>query len=537
VPGLSHILTPGLAAALGEISVPRLVSPKIADDLLNEWAGAGAEIVELGASREGRAIRAAVIGPAEPKHSLLAWGYPHPDEPLGATAICWLAEQALRGRLQDLDGWRFVIIPCADPDQAHRQLWLEGRADAHAFAAGCWSPTHLQLEVDYGFPLDWGPFLQTPDWRGQCRLPSECRASCGESCRWEGLPAGPLPESLALARAIERFEPKIVASLHNTHAGGDYTFLLQRERREVMRDLLAIPSASGRARHLGEPIDRGVRWLRDAPDLIHERTLEYHRRQLERSPGYDPNQRYAVNHSAASFIEARPGRVQFICPESTLFYHPAFADTSPWGRRVRVREQVRRGRGGRFYRCRWVRDGGEWLLYEQERMPGRRRGTGQRELETEVTRGMLGCLALARRRRTLDAADRIWERVAPHADAYHPYMDERELFRAPGRFVGDRAMLIFRTRPDYRRPATVAQRATFAWEWPLHTATLLGNFANFLAAQDAERPQIAAAQRKLDRLIAAEIKQLPPRMREQAPWESAARSILARVLRLALDRG
>lgn len=533
---LSQILTPALAQMLDRLEIKRLVSPRIADELIDRWAAQGARVSEVGRSSDGRPIRAAVCGPLEPRRTLLCWGYPHPDEPLGASAIAWLFEEALAGRLPDLAHWRLVVIPCADPDQARRQLWLEGRASALEFAAGVWRPTHLSLEVDYGFPIDWGPFLHDTEWRGRCRLRRECEGRCGERCMYEDLPPGPLPESLALAEAIQRFEPDVIAALHNTHTGGDYTFLMLRERREVLRDLLEIPGAAGRGRHLGEAIDHGARWLRSEPDLLRERMLDYQVRRLERRPDYDPDALYAGNASAANFIESLPKEAQFTCPESTVFFHRDFADPSPWGRTELVREEVRRGRRGRFYRYRWMRDGAEWVLAEREHLPDRKRGRGPRELEVAVTRSMLAVRAARRRRRVLEAADRIWERVLPYATAPHIYREERARYRRLGPGISERSLLIYRSRADYHRPATVAQRASFAWEWPMHTATILGNFANFLAVQDESVPEIAAAKRELNELIAGEVRRLPPSMREQADWNSAARSILARVLRLMLAR-
>lgn len=533
---LAEILTPQLAAQLDRLRIERLVTPELADELIARWAERGARVAEVGRSSEGRPIRAAVCGPLSPRRTLLCWGYPHPDEPLGATAISWLFEEALAGPLPGLDHWRLVVIPCADPDQARRQLWLSGRASALEFASGAWRPTHLGLEVDYGFPIDWGPFLHDTSWRGRCRLRRECEAECGELCLYEDLPPGPLPESLALAEALRRFEPDVVVALHNTHTGGDYTFLMRREPREVLRDLLEIPKAAGRGRHLGEAIDRGARWIRSEPDLLRERTLDYQVRRLKRRPDYEPGALYAGNASAANFIETLPKPAQFTCPESTLFFHRDFADSSPWGRTEVVREEVRRGRGGRFYRYRWMREGGQWVLAEREHLPGRKRGQAPREIEVPVTRSMLGVRAILRRRRVLEAADVIWRRVEPHATIPHIYREERARYRQPGPNISGRSLLIYRSRTDYHREATVAQRATFAWEWPMHTATVLGNFANFLAVQDERVPQIAQAKRDLTGLIEGEIRQLPPTLRKQADWDSAARSILARVMRLMLAR-
>ena len=118
----------------------------------------------------------------------------------------------------------------------------------------------------------------------------------------------------------------------------------------------------------------------------------------------------------------------------------------------------------------------------------------------------------------------------------HPYLDERWATSVPGAYVHDRSMLIFRTRADYRRAPSAAQRAAFAWRWPLHTATLLGNQRNFLGVQDPERPEIAAALGRIDALQDSQIAELPAEMRTEAPRGPALRCMLARVLRVMLER-
>jgi hypothetical protein len=531
---IERLLTPALGRWLGNAPEPAgYRNPTELDELLNEWAAGGARIVELGRSREGRAIRAAVIGDGH--RTLLAWGHPHPDEPLGACALAWLAEGALAGELPDLAGWRMVLVPCADPDQTARQLWFAGPRTAENFVRGAWRPTNIGLEVDYGFPIDWGPFYQPPDYQGRCHTMLECRQRCGpDGCRRAERPYGPLPESLALAEAVKRFHPEIVASMHSTHTGGDYTFLRLAEAPEVLDDLLALPAACGSLRHLGEAIDPGARWRRGEPDLLRERDLEYHRRALERRSGYDPGLCYAGNASIASYLEAFDERIQMVCPEATQFRHPDFADRSSLDEQIEVDLTSGPGRAGRYYRRALLPAGG--LILAQERLDQATRVKSRRR-SVDLSRGMLGVLALDRRRRVIAEAERIWSRVASLEELVeHPYLDERRAISTAGADSGDRSMLIFRSRADYRRRPTRAQAASFRWLWPLHTASQLGNFQNFLAVQDTERPEIAAARRELNALQDSELAELPAALREEAPRGPALRSMLARVFRLCLAR-
>ena len=235
-------------------------TPRELDAVLLRWQRSGATLAELGYSKGGAPIRAAVIGTGP--RTLLAWGFPHPDEPIGAEALCWLGDGALAGALPDLAAWRLVLVLCADPDEASRQRWFippTGQArDAAFFCAGTWRPTKLDWMVDYGFPLDWGPFWQPPNYEGACRTLKECKLRCGDDgCVFAGRPPAPLPESLALAEAIDRFRPDVVAAMHNTHSGGDYTFLLEREQRATLEALVALPGVFGLSRQLGAPVTAG----------------------------------------------------------------------------------------------------------------------------------------------------------------------------------------------------------------------------------------------------------------------------------------
>lgn len=472
--------------------------------------------INLGSSSEGRPIRAFSFGSGG--KTLLAWGYPHPDEPLGTIALMALGDGLLSGELK-LDGWRVVIVLCADPDQVARQLWLEEES-AKAFVRGCWRPAHLGLEVDYGFPIDHDPFYQPPDYKGRPRL---VMASDEE----KKLPYPPLPESLALASAIDIFEPELVASMHSTHSGGDYTFLLQRPSEELAQELIEAPGLFGRARHLGEPIDRGRKWKRDCPDLIREPTLEGFVRKLKARDFYDDDYLYSGNHSAAAYLQSVLPESQFICPEAGQFTSPEFECSYLLKEKRTVRESFEvRPKAGLSRVRRIKNERGEEIIYEQERVESR--GV-DRHLEVEVSRGMLGCLALDRRRSILDRADRLWEKARQiKSPAFHPYQLERENITVPGSYVSDGAMLIFRSREDYRRRPTRAQAACFNWRWPLHTAALLGGFQGWLSVQDDK--QVAEIKVELNALQDECLASLPAEMLSASDKGKAAASMLARVL-------
>lgn len=530
---LQKILGPEAARFLESIPAPpRWPSVADLDDELEEWGRNGAHIAVLGRSLEGRRIRAAEISLGQTEQTLFAWGYPHPDEPIGAAALQALGRAALRGELSFLEGWKLVLVLCADPDQASRQTWLREN-NMRSWAAGVWRPTHLGLEIDYGFPIDHPPFFQPPAYDGACHTDAECAfRHSGPPCPRVDRPFAPLPESKALLEGLRRYRPSVVASMHSTHTGGDYTFLLNREKRGTEDDLLAIPGASGSVRYLGEAIDRGRRWRTDAPDLIREYTLENFESELRRNSSYEEGLLYAGNASAASVIESELPGTQFICPETSLFRHQDFGDTRPSGKKIEVQSgAIRRPRG--LYEVLLFRQGSEWIVGQQERA-SRSRPLHQEKIW--APRSVLGARALVRRRRSLEAADRVWSAISAGTNRHHLYEEERRRLQVPGAYVGDRSMLIFRSREDYRRRATRAQEASFAWMWPAHTASLLGNFSSWLRAQDKDRPEIQEAVRKIQELQEKEIRRLPETLQEESPREIGMRSQLGRVIRLLRER-
>ena len=371
---LDRILTPGLAAWLADAPEPQTYrTPAELDRVLVGWARAGAQITGLGASRSGRPIRAASFGHGP--RSLLAWGYPHPDEPLGAEALVWLGDALAAGRLPDLAGWTVHLLLCADPDETQRNTgWMQGPRTAEAFARGVWRPQQLGWEVDYGLELDWGAFVPLPDGAEQsltrCASRAECARRCGPGgCVTRGRPHRPLPESAAIARAIDRFRPDVAATMHGVAAGASYTFLAEREHPRVLDDLLAIPGLAGAGRYLGEPIDAGRRWRTFEPDLIKERTLTDRVRALEATGGYDPELLYYATVSAGCYLQAQGRGGQLITPEAAQFRHPDFSDPAVSAGVERALVSVEDRRRGRYAVVRIDVDG-DWVVAQQDRAGG-----------------------------------------------------------------------------------------------------------------------------------------------------------------------
>ncbi len=492
-----------------------------------DWLKQGIPLIDLGLSREGKEIKASLFGTGS--KTLLAWGYPHPEEPLGAEALVWLGNGLIEGSI-NLEDFKIAMILCADPDQTSRQKWLSGPRTAKNFVSGCFRPTHLGLEVDYGFPLEWGEFSQPKDAEGLCRMKSECLERCGEECKFINLPYAPLPESLALAKAIELFEPTIVASLHSTFAGGDYTFLLERESPEVLNDLIEIPASVGSLRYLGEPIDRGRRWKKDAPDLIHEPNLESFTKRLHKHHSYEEGWLYGGNHSASAFVESQENGCQFVCPEAALFRHNDFAVTDLVNEEVdvwvSVEDRPRAGRS-RVWRSS-IND--ELVIISQEKTPGLRRQK-MKQIKQPLTRSYAAVSALWDRREALHESDIIWNHIVSLDDlVLHPYFEERQSISVPGKYVHDQALRIFRSDPSFRKTINTAQLATYRFLWPLHTAWLLGGMSCFLDEQDLNNPVIGQAKIDLEGIQDRMLRQLPAEMLVEGDRAPSLKSIIGRLM-------
>lgn len=554
-------------------------SPEQLDEVLRVWKTKGVRIETVGESLGGLPIKAAIFEPRdiyrddyreENTPTVLAWGYPHPDEPLGAEALVVLGNALLEDSYNDLElgHLRFVFILCGDIDNASEQMWHGDKIkkrlgqsrlpNISEYFFGVWRPTHLGIEIDYGFPIDWGPFYQPEDFPGACHNFRQCSQGCKSfrDCCYKEEPYGPLPESIALTVVMERYRPKIVFSMHSNHTGGDYTFLFLRESKETLENLTRIPEIFN-YRHLGEPLDRGHRWQKKTPDLLKERDLNYLRKQIEARPGYEEGAQYYGNASAVNWIEANLPGTQFICPEATLFGSKDFQNENIIEQKIKAKilttkttkgEIVDKYYYGDLYFMLVRRDDIDFIDNESAELdhePLQHAGSNFREEEIIIPRALLGVQALEHRRRVLDKIDKLWDQLhvdidfAKYPDLTHIFRDERDSIKVPGKFVSDQSMRIFRTREDYRRPVTIAQAATFRFFWSAQTAFVVGNFNNYLQyiLENHERFKIAPrdlylieqAQQKLITLQENELIDLPNELKTIKTGQ-ALRSVLGRVL-------
>ncbi|MFI6818342.1 M14 family zinc carboxypeptidase [Nonomuraea sp. NPDC050328] len=193
---------------------------------LDELAAAHPDLVRLrriGTSRLGEPLRVASIG-SGPDDAVIIGG-PHPNEPIGALTVSALLRLLVEdAELREGFGYRWHLIPCADPDGARlNEGWYGRPSDRRAYAEHFYRPCEAD-QVEWTFPLT-GPgyfFDRT------------------------------LPETEALMRLMDETKPAFVYSLHNGELQGAF-YYLSRPDRELAERLAALATAEGLPLHLGPP--------------------------------------------------------------------------------------------------------------------------------------------------------------------------------------------------------------------------------------------------------------------------------------------
>lgn len=209
IPDYTHFLTP---AELDE-STRRLA---------REYPDA-VEVFEAGLSRQGRPILCLKIGNG-PRNAL-AFGCPHPNEPIGAMMLEFFSEELARNAaLREELGFTWYLIKCIDIDGAVlNQGWFKGPFTLSNYASHFYRPA-MQDQVEWTFPVEY------------------------KALRFDS----PLPETRALMRIIERARPQFVYSLHNAGFGGVFWYMTH-ELEAVYRKLPPLARAAGVPLQLGEP--------------------------------------------------------------------------------------------------------------------------------------------------------------------------------------------------------------------------------------------------------------------------------------------
>ncbi|GLZ00205.1 M14 family zinc carboxypeptidase [Actinoplanes sp. NBRC 103695] len=259
-----------------------------------------ATLRRCGSSRQGDPLWCLTVDrrPGEAPGSVpeaLAFGLPHPNEPIGGLTALHLAERlcadpGLRERL----GHRWRIVDCADPDGLRlNEGWLRGPFTRSHYARNFYRPAGRD-QVEWTFPINHeGAYFDKP-----------------------------IAETQALMRLIDEHRPALVASLHNSELGGAY-YWLSRPEPALHPVLQGVPV------HLGISLDRGEP---EAPDLvvlddaIYEATAlakVYERTMARGEP-------WLIRGGSTTWYADRWGALMLVS-ELPYWHDPRVGDTSPAG--------------------------------------------------------------------------------------------------------------------------------------------------------------------------------------------------------------
>lgn len=178
-------------------------------------------VERIGTSRLGDALLMYSIGEGRLSH--LVVGGVHPNEPVGAwTALHLLEQLATDDELRTELEARWSIVPCVDPDGARlNEGWFAQPGDRTSYARAFYRPAPNE-QVEWTFPWSY------------------------KKAYFDAM----LPETQALARAIDLTKPDLYVPLHNAEMGGVY-YYLTRDVPELYDVLAAVPAS------LGLPLDKG----------------------------------------------------------------------------------------------------------------------------------------------------------------------------------------------------------------------------------------------------------------------------------------
>jgi len=492
-----------MLAWANSLAVGSMLPPSGIEAATAELKALGWKSKQIGKSQSGKpivALHRPGIGP-----TVLAYGYPHPDEPAGATSLLVLGRAMASGDTPPLiEQANWWIVLCADPDQAElNNSWIESPG-LDSYLRSHWRPIYQHLEVDYQFPIDHPPFWQP------------------RHISIRGLPQ-PLPESLALAGLIEKIKPDLLALMHGNHASGVYTYLSHRPDSSLVEAWDQGTSCFGLQPHLGERPDPGKRWQTKRPDLLKERRLHDRLRRAETRFGDLDGRRLVGCVSVAQFLESLNPDAVVITPEVGLWQPTGIGDLSLSGQTRRVRIEHRQtSKGWRqfWYGTMKMPDGkSQDVCYHVLAADGPSRS---RNKTVPLTAGMAGVEAVEMRRWFMIRTDQVYSKASfPHETVR---LFERSKISVPGPRVNDQSMLIFRTAETYQRPATKAQCADLQYRWGMQTCIWIGHGLQLYLEQGDKN-----AAREQDKLLQQATHSLLGGLPELTPANLQVRSQLHRL--------
>ena len=182
----------------------------------------GVAVRQVGASRAGCPIRCLEVGEG-PLHAVVV-GVPHPEELVGTLVVERLVRALVETDLAAATGFRFSIVPLADPDgMALNASWAGEPYDLEGFLTRAYRPAASE-QFEWSFPVEYGRFAFTR----------------------------PLPEARAVMDVVDAGPVDLFMGLHNEHVAGAY-FYLSHDDEALREQLAAILAEAGLPAHRAEP--------------------------------------------------------------------------------------------------------------------------------------------------------------------------------------------------------------------------------------------------------------------------------------------
>ncbi len=280
-------------------AVPQLTSIPTVDELnvgLERLRAEHQDLISrerIGTSRLGEPIWLYRVGTGS--RSALIVGGVHPNEPIGSLTILHLVTE-LAGDPGFRDGcdtaWH--IIPCADPDGMRlNEGWFTDPSDRGLYTREFFRPAPDE-QVEWTFPFAY------------------------KNAYFDAM----MPETVALARAIDLATPDLYVPLHNSEGGGAY-FYLSRPEPQLYPLLHELTASCGVPLHVGEPEGAHFTVLADA---IYEMGTLQDAYDWSEEAGLDPYPPGSAGDASTSYTR-QYGTLSLIA-ELPQFGDPAADDTS-----------------------------------------------------------------------------------------------------------------------------------------------------------------------------------------------------------------
>jgi hypothetical protein len=243
------------------------------------------ELVDYGDSRvSGFPVEALIIRGGEGRR-VLAFAFPHPNEPVGSLTLEFLSRRLASDRelLKSLDA-TWIIVKVADVFGAKlNEGWFKGAFSIQRYALNYYRPP-AYMQVEWSFPIEYKSF------------------------KW----GKPVIETKALMKIIDEWKPTHIYSLHNSFFTGTYYYISRVLSEDVLRSFRDVPRRYNVPIHMGEAETPYMEKICDAVFRMPGLGEMYD--WLEKYLGRDPSS--LIEHGGSSYDYARrvnPEVFELVC--------------------------------------------------------------------------------------------------------------------------------------------------------------------------------------------------------------------------------